>query len=458
MLSIGVALWRTADVANKRSSSLNTTIFINVEAFSIAFSALYFWIIRTVIFGSIIGVSQTENAIPRILNRFQNDLNHSQELKNKIPLPNIHPEDDEHPESHEKMKKRRARRRFYGGIYSWIPSNHKSQKKSDSHRNQWFLHCKQMEHLHDPANTQFAEEELRTLNAAAALGARSESFHMAVAHMTGVAMATARLSISPPVLPAALGARSKSLHMAIALIAVIAGAAVGFSISSLVPPGGFNCQHIGELAIVVAWLASAYLDTQLNKVFLIGGDTLTVSKWRVERKTLLFWTTFTKDLAFTLATLMGVVLTQWGVMNRCACYTNWGRKGLALPQMPDVDKILYERINLHYWLIAALGLAFQLLVVLGCVWWRCPLAFRVYIQRDDAQSNWPQWLRVMFNKIRRFFDFKRKRTATSSVELAEGQDESDVTVVSAEVFRERPPNQRAQHSREPLLPQKADSP
>ena len=88
IITIGVSLFRAADVANKKSSGFNTTIFINIEAFSVAFSALYFWIIPTVIFGSLIGVSQTEAAIPRILSRLQDDLDREESLKGQIHLPN----------------------------------------------------------------------------------------------------------------------------------------------------------------------------------------------------------------------------------------------------------------------------------------------------------------------------------------------------------------------------------
>ena len=83
-----------------------------MEAHSIAFSALYFWIIPIVFVGSIIGVSQTEAAIPRILKRFQVDLDRLK-LPNEIKMPNERLGDDEE-------------RIFHGGIYSWQPQMTKS--------------------------------------------------------------------------------------------------------------------------------------------------------------------------------------------------------------------------------------------------------------------------------------------------------------------------------------------
>ena len=60
--TIGIAFGR----APTASSGPSPQTFVNIEAHSIAFSALYFWILPAVFLGSIIGVSQTENALPRI--------------------------------------------------------------------------------------------------------------------------------------------------------------------------------------------------------------------------------------------------------------------------------------------------------------------------------------------------------------------------------------------------------
>ncbi|KAL8671115.1 MAG: hypothetical protein Q9168_004384 [Polycauliona sp. 1 TL-2023] len=70
--AIAVAMGKTTSSAKNTASS--DTVFVNVEAHSVAFSALYFWILPAVFMGALIGVSQTEDAIPRILRRFQIDL------------------------------------------------------------------------------------------------------------------------------------------------------------------------------------------------------------------------------------------------------------------------------------------------------------------------------------------------------------------------------------------------
>ncbi|KAH7084854.1 hypothetical protein BKA63DRAFT_4313 [Paraphoma chrysanthemicola] len=47
------------------------TNWVNVEAQSIAISALYLWVTSTIILGSLIGASQTEDAIPRVLHSME---------------------------------------------------------------------------------------------------------------------------------------------------------------------------------------------------------------------------------------------------------------------------------------------------------------------------------------------------------------------------------------------------
>ena len=101
--TIGMAFGRTPTA----SSGSTPQTFINIETHSIAFSALYFWILPAVFLGSVMGVSQTEEAIPRILERFRAEISRDFADWN-IQLPNEHFSD-------------RQRREFSGGLYSWLP-------------------------------------------------------------------------------------------------------------------------------------------------------------------------------------------------------------------------------------------------------------------------------------------------------------------------------------------------
>ena len=81
--AIAIATFRTAAAAKVSPD----TLWINLEAHGIAYSSQYFWIIPAVFLGSVIGVSQTKDAIPRLLRRFQGDLDHLP-LPERVVLPN----------------------------------------------------------------------------------------------------------------------------------------------------------------------------------------------------------------------------------------------------------------------------------------------------------------------------------------------------------------------------------
>jgi len=79
--------------------------YINIETYSIGFTALYFWVIFAVTLTSAIGTSQTANSIPNILKGFSRNLTEAFPDRT-IKLPR-HFDDEE--------------RYRLGGIYSWQP-------------------------------------------------------------------------------------------------------------------------------------------------------------------------------------------------------------------------------------------------------------------------------------------------------------------------------------------------
>ena len=101
----------------------------------------------------------------------------------------------------------------------------------------------------------------------------------------------------------------------------------------------------------------------------------------------LFWITGAKDLLTTVATMGGIVVTQIGVFNRCACYTNWGRTGLALPERPDVAATLFKRLNTLYPAFTFSSIAIQLVLIPLFICYQNRDALRVFTQRDDKKSN-----------------------------------------------------------------------
>ena len=306
--AVGIAIFRTAAAA--KNSATSDTVFINVEAHSIAFSALYFWIIPAVFLSSIIGVSQTEAAIPRILRRFQVDLARMA-LPETLTLPADCVDDDGLllPKSIKQLNaclKDDQKRIFHGGVYSWRPS-----------------------------------DRAKASRAASLWGIRG-------------------------LLPYSI---------------VIVGTLAGVLVSFLVPPEGFSCRSCAEIFICMIWILSAQADRLLKHMW---------SQDSNRRKTL-FRATSIKDFVAMSATMGGIVVTQIGIFNRCECYTNWGRTGLALPQMPDVTSVLIRRLNMAYPLITFLCIGTEIIVVPVLISVQYRHAFRVFVQRDDRQSNAP-WL------------------------------------------------------------------
>ena len=158
---------------------------------------------------------------------------------------------------------------------------------------------------------------------------------------------------------------------------VILGTATGLTVSALVPPDGWDCRHIGEILLLVAWFLSAQVDVWLNGL------------WRLNKKDhkKLFWITGTKDLLVTIATMGGVITAQVGVFNRCSCYTLWGKTGLALPERPDVAKTLFDRLNMAYpaFTFTTIGIELIIFPLFICIQYGD--ALRIFVQRDDEKSN-----------------------------------------------------------------------
>ena len=326
--SVVIAVWKTAS----KQSGLST--FINVEAHSIAFSALYFWVIPTVLLSSVIGVSQSELAIPRILRRFQVDLDRHPPTE-KVKLPN-------HVLEQSKV------RIFSGGIYSWLPAS-RAKAKSDPHN------------FKIPASPSL------------------DSFSKQNANFNNWRQCSTPLLF-----------RSSSKDWSYCKVGifsnliVILGMITGILISILVPPDGWTCRNVAQLLIPLLWFLSAQFDTIIECM---------LPSLR-QNQTLLFRAIGLKDLLVTLATMGGIVVTQIGVFNQCSCYTRWGKTGLALPEMPDVAYILVHRLSTVYPAIAFFSIGTQLIIIPLFVCIRYRHAVRVYLQRDDAESNAPWFWRL----------------------------------------------------------------
>ncbi|KAL8992638.1 MAG: hypothetical protein Q9169_006944 [Polycauliona sp. 2 TL-2023] len=364
--TIGIGMGKTTSGARKRTSG--DPLFVNVEAHSVAFSALYFWILPAVFMGALIGVSQTEDAIPRILRRFQVDMerllstlgNQSSIATDEVRL-RLAGEVKILNECFEKDREIKRQERMYkGGIYSWQPSK-------------WQL---QMPVFSTSLNGE--STPVTTVESPSRRAPRTNAPLRSFIHRTATSLLLRiKKCRTQDIVPYAI---------------VMLGLLTGIIISSLVPPAGWvDCRRIAEVLLVVAWVISALLDNFFSYVFPMSSDW---APW-------LFWATFVKDLLMTIATAGGIVVTVVGVMNSCPCYTNWGRIGLALPERPDLARMLMHGIDKVYPSILFTSMGIELLAIPAFICFRHRYALRVFIQRDDRTSN-AVWFWKLHRKFRLF--------------------------------------------------------
>ena len=226
-----------------------------------------------------------------------------------------------------------------------------------------------------------------------------------------------------------LPSNSRLHHTILATTIVTTAVITGMTISALVPPDGLSCRHIAQLAMLTCWLLSFFLNRLLNRLLPLNSN-----------NRLLFSLTLTKDIIATLTCIADVIVTQFGIFNRCACYTQWGHKCLALPQRPDIDALLRERIHTCYLGITIVGIVVQLVLVPGYVLWRHWDGVRIFLQRDDGSSNLPGWawrviarvrrLQALVPRVRIFLQRKsllvRRKTRNTKAHVLEGRDASNI--------------------------------
>lgn len=308
--NIVIALVRTKTL----TTGPNPATFINIEAYSIGFSALYFWLTFAVSLSSVIGTSQTAAAIPRILGQLRDDLIPITDGRLK-KLPNTFKE---------------AARIRNGGIYSWQPGRRANQISAWS----------------------------------------SSPWNWAISRRLTPFTTYSILRASFP----------GSFRSVLPYLSLTLAASTGWLISYLVPPVGWGCRNNGELIIYLIWLFSHLVEN---------------APWFGTHHRAEFWTYLVKDFLCMGSTMGMVIAVQIGIYNSPECYTLWGRTGLALPGMASVAATLSHNLDKVYPPIIAIGIGVQLLVLPAIVIWKYRLAIRVFLQRDDEQSNFPMlqgWL------------------------------------------------------------------
>ena len=332
-MAFGAALFKMKALAD--SNAAESSVFINIEAHSIAFSCLYLWIIPAVMLASAIGVSQSKRSLPEILDRFRIDMTpFDSEMADQIQVLN-------------ECLDQTETRKVCGGIYScqWARSQARSplQSKSDVLAKEILAEQK------DPE--------------------APSPYHKEVVSPT----ATNRYLVPPP---GDRGIRRMWLPYAILLV----GTAAGLLMSGYVPPDGINCRHIAEILLVSIWIGSAQLNRVLLWMFPVNKDGPNKA---------LFWLTYAKDSVAVCLTMGVIIIIQVGLLNRSVCWTRWGRVGLAMPQAEAISRVLHARLHGLYPAITVIAIVVEFLLIPLLVWWRYRDALRIFVQRDDGTSNLP---------------------------------------------------------------------
>ncbi|KAF7510902.1 hypothetical protein GJ744_005732 [Endocarpon pusillum] len=341
--TIIVATTRTMAAADDEVFSKTT--FISVEMYGVAFASCYFWVIPAVFLGSIIGVSQTEEQIRRILRRFHEDLEDIGDLGQGKPSPNWLEGEDR-----ERVFCEDRERVFRGGVYSWLPVDH-----------------------HDKAEKLLSLDQTQPpLDQTQPLQGAHWIWKWWAYHTFGPVFIVALPSIT------------------------------GALLSGRIPPENWNCRVIGELGFFVVWLTSAQLDFILDYRITLSADEDhcinfgilgAIPWWPHQKRNKLFWIVYAKDVFCTLATLLFLILAVSGCLNACSCWMD-PETGLILPQRPDIDGLLRYRLHHEYPAYIYVGLGMELVVVPLVVWWNYTDALRVYVQRDDGESNWRDYWKI----------------------------------------------------------------
>lgn len=131
------------------------------------------------------------------------------------------------------------------------------------------------------------------------------------------------------------GGRSPFLLFVLATLSVFLSVASAFTISWITPTVGLGCRSLSQLFIGIAWLCSAFITWALWKLAVCTG------KYH-------FWFILVKDILIGGATIMLVILVQFGIFNSCWCWSaEYSRHSGAFVEL-DVDEQRRDKAKLEY--------------------------------------------------------------------------------------------------------------
>lgn len=274
-----------------------------VEMHSGAFSLVLLWIVVAIPLASAIGVSQSELAVERIIQRLER---HDPQY---CPVTQTDSWGEVGPLNFWMKTPKLVDRRVSGGIAFWRP---------DKSTNFWM-------HLNRYSPKQ-----------------------------------SARVA----------AARCLPMLCVVSTAIVSVGTFGAFLISGNIPPTGFGCRSICEFVMLLVWLFSFFIECGLG--------------YLNSRPALRFHLSLAKDTIATLTQISIIIITQWGILQRCSC---WNQDGMfILPYYQWVVNMMAQRMKFFAGIIfGIIGIQVLLVGIMAWYYWQ---ALKVYLQRDDGKSTW----------------------------------------------------------------------
>ncbi|KAK0719048.1 hypothetical protein B0T21DRAFT_374659 [Apiosordaria backusii] len=360
--SISAAFWRVIGVFPQDGE------WTNVEAYSIAMSAPFLYMVPAVFLSAIIGVSQTERSVVRVLNHLGEKLMKERwvavvegadtKSEKEVAVPAAVGD----VENNAKVE---------GGDELAVPIRTlgmESNGKADSEESLL------------PSRSEQQLPHAETGGRKVGVG---EGAIPVVVEAQPIFLRVCRGGIygwRPEIVTARMIGETWP-HVALGLTLVIMSVVVACWISYRVPPEGFDCRNVGQTALLAMWLLSFVLDC----VFAFFMD-----RWGHLESGRGYWyeAVFLKDFIVGWAAVVMILVVQVGIFNRCDCFSLWGKVPVALPQIPEVAAVLMHRISFE-WPAVTFGWIAIELGICASIWWRYRDAFSVFNQEDGVEDKLP---------------------------------------------------------------------
>ena len=369
-LQLTAGFWKTLNAVGHQYEPTNpASIGMNRVPHNIAFGALYFWLPFAVLLTAYVGGAQTENSVPRILERLRSE---TDALFNQP-----------------------------GGI---VAGANRSQRNTIDG---------------PPGTPRVGNQPLTTAETDAMRPGHFQQIRFGMPQRRN----QGGLPIWQPDKFSDRAEQPWGRCLTVAIIIVLIPTFTAESLSYLAPTEGFGCRAATQLGFFGSWCLNLLFDFVLCSFLSSPNERGEINLWR---RWWLFWLTFTKDILFTAGSWVMLTYTAIGVFNSCSCWSKFMREPyISFPQEPFVFNLIRSRLANTFPLIVGGSLVLEL-SIFAIAHLVFSTAHRVLKQRDleDAISadRSRHLLRRIFRRRTNAEDeFQRPvRSSTSNLEHQPG--------------------------------------